>query len=116
MMALAAVGTVLGDSQKYQLSSGIKRYTLMDLGFVKTGNGNFQLERPLDPNSPYTNANKLRVTVKADLSAFQMAVTTPNGLKAIDIFKTDKTMDNVEQYNYIIQNLIEREVLAPVTD
>lgn len=111
-MALKATGAALGDPKTYQISPNIKRYTLMDLGFVKTKNGNFQLERALDPNSPFTQANKLKISFKADLSGFQMDTTTANGLKAINIFKSEQTKDNVEQYQYLIDNLIEREVLA----
>ncbi|WP_179395284.1 DUF1831 domain-containing protein [Lacticaseibacillus absianus] len=112
-MALAATGSALGDPRTYQISAQLKRYTLIDLGFVQTKNGNFQLERSLDPNSPFTAANKLKVTVKKDLSAFQMGVTTANGLKAVNIFQDAKTADNVEQYQYIIDNLIERNVIDP---
>ena len=110
-MALATSGAALGDSKTYTISPQIKRYTLMDLGFTQTKNGNFQLERSLDPNSPFTAANKLRVTVSKDLTTFQMGVTTANGLKAVNIFKDAKSADNVEQYQYIIDNLIERNVL-----
>lgn len=110
-MALATTGAALGDPKTYAINPQVKRYTLMDLGFIKTKNGNFQLERSLDPLSPFTAANKLRITFKADLSAFQMSVTTGNGLKAINIFKTDKTADNVEQYNYIVKELFDRQVL-----
>ncbi|WP_125703147.1 DUF1831 domain-containing protein [Lacticaseibacillus daqingensis] len=111
-MALATTGSVLGDPKTYQISPNLKRYTLIDLGFVQTKNGNFQLERSLDPNSPFTAANKLKVTVKKDLSAFQMSATTGNGLKAVNIFKDEKTADNVEQYHYLIENMIERSVLV----
>lgn len=110
-MALASTGAALGDPHTYAISKNVKRYTLMDLGFVPTKNGNFQLERSLDPNSPFTSANKLKITFKKDLSAFQMGVTTANGLKAINIFKSDSTKDNVEQYQYIIDSLVERQVL-----
>ncbi|MCI1986023.1 MAG: DUF1831 domain-containing protein [Lactobacillus sp.] len=110
-MALATTGSAQGDPKTYQISAQVKRYTLMDLGFTKTKNGNFQLERSLDPNSPFTAANKLKITFKADLSAFQMSVTTGNGLKALNIFKDARNADNVEQYHYIIAELIERQVL-----
>ncbi|WP_262316784.1 DUF1831 domain-containing protein [Lacticaseibacillus parakribbianus] len=110
-MALASTGSAQGDPKTYKIGANIKRYTLMDLGFVQTKNGNFQLERSLDPNSPFTAANKLKVTVAKDLSGFQMGVTTGNGLKALNIFKDAKTADNVEQYQYLIENLIERDVL-----
>lgn len=111
-MALAKTGSALGDPKTYTISPNIKRYTLMDLGFTQTKNGNFQLERSLDPNSPFTAANKVKITFKKDLSAFQIGVTTGSGLKAINIFKDDKTKDNVEQYHYIIDNMIEREVFS----
>lgn len=110
-MALATTSAPLGSPKTYAVDPAVKRYTLMDLGFIKTKNGNFQLERSLDPNSPFTAANKLRITFKADLSAFQMGVTTGNGLKAVNIFKTDKTAENVEQFNYIVAELIDRQVI-----
>ncbi|KRK74392.1 hypothetical protein FD02_GL000997 [Lacticaseibacillus nasuensis JCM 17158] len=112
MMALATTGKALGDPDTYAISPAIKRYTLMDLGFTKTKNGGFQLARSLDPNSPFTAAPKLKMMVSADLSAFQLSVTTGNGLKAIDIFKTAATSDNVVQYHYILAELIERSVLV----
>lgn len=111
-MAYAATGAAKGDPQTYAISPEIKRYTLMDLGFIKTKNGNFQLERSLDPNSPFTAANKLRMAVNADLSGFSLSTTTSNGLKAVNIFKDASSADNVEQYNYIIAELIERGVLV----
>lgn len=110
-MAMATTGAALGDPKMYKISPQIKRYTLMDLGFTRTKNGNFQLERSLDPNSPFTAANKLKITFKADLSGFQMGTTTGNGLKTINIFKSKANADNVEQYQYVIENLIERKVL-----
>jgi hypothetical protein len=111
-MALTETVKVLGDSKTYKLSPNIKRYTLMDTGFMRTKNGGFQLERALDPNSPYASANKLRIIVGKDLDKFSMSVTTANGLRAVDIFKSDKTAGNVEQYNYVIDNLIDREVIT----
>ncbi|GEL38693.1 hypothetical protein FC12_GL002282 [Lacticaseibacillus paracasei subsp. tolerans DSM 20258] len=110
-MALAATGSAQDDPKTYQIGSTLKRFTLIDLGFVQTKNGNFQLQRSLDPNSPYTTANKLKMTVAKNLDKFQLDVTTGNGLKAINIFKTDATKENVEQYQYWINNLIERGVI-----
>jgi len=51
------------------------------------------------------------MTVAKNLDKFQLDVTTGNGLKAINIFKTDATKENVEQYQYWINNLIERGVI-----
>lgn len=111
-MALTETAKVLGAPAAYRLSPQIKRYTLMDTGFMKTKNGNFQLERALDPNSPFNAAIKLRIVVGKDLDKLSMAVTTANGLRAVDIFKDAKTAPNVEQYQYIVANLIERQVLT----
>ena len=44
-MALAATGSAQGDPKTYQIGSALKRFTLIDLGFVQTKNGNFQLQR-----------------------------------------------------------------------
>lgn len=110
-MALSETAKVLGAKTAYRLSPQIKRYTLMDTGFMKTKNGNFQLERALDPNSPFNAAIKLRVVVGKDLDKLSMAVTTANGLRAVDIFKDDKTAANAEQYQFIIENLVERQVI-----
>ena len=113
IMALASTGSAQGDPKTYRIGSNLKRFTLIDLGFVPTKNGNFQLQRSLDPNSPYTAANKLKMTVAKTLDKFQLDVTTGNGLKAINIFKNDSTKENVEQYEYWINNFIERGVLEP---
>ena len=75
-MALAPTGSAQGDPMTYRIGSELKRFTLIDLGFVQTKNGNFQLQRSLDPNSPYTTANKLKMTVAKDLDKFQLDVTT----------------------------------------
>ncbi|EPC81045.1 hypothetical protein Lpp37_13939, partial [Lacticaseibacillus paracasei subsp. paracasei Lpp37] len=39
-MALAATGSAQGDPKTYQIGSALKRFTLIDLGFVQTKNGN----------------------------------------------------------------------------
>ncbi|KRM87943.1 hypothetical protein FD19_GL000223 [Lacticaseibacillus thailandensis DSM 22698 = JCM 13996] len=115
-MALATTAQVVGDKRKFRLSPNVKRYTLMDTGFKKTNKGGFELERSLDLNSPFTSNTKLKVLVNADLDQLSMSVTTANGLRAVDIFKSDKTAGNVEQFNYVINDLVQRQVLEPVTD
>ncbi|WP_155285907.1 DUF1831 domain-containing protein [Lacticaseibacillus zhaodongensis] len=110
-MALADTAKVLGSNDSYKVSSLVKRYTLRDTGFLVTKAGNFQLERSLDPSSPLTAANKLRVVVSKDMKKLSMSVTTANGLRAVDIFKSPKTADAVEQYQYVVDDLIDRNVL-----
>lgn len=113
-MALAETAKAQGADKTYKLSANVKRYTLMDTGFMKTKNGNFQLERSLDPDSPFNASIKLRIVVAKDLDKLSIAVTTANGLRSVDIFKTDKTAANVEQYQFVIDNLLERQVLELV--
>lgn len=110
-MALASTAKVLGAKDSYKVSPQVKRYTLTDSGFLRTKAGNFQLERPLDPNSPLTAANKLRVVVSKDLDKLSMSITTANGLRAVNIFKSDKTAEAVEQYQFVVDDLIDRNVL-----
>lgn len=110
-MAFSKTAQANGDQQTYQISEGIKRYTLKDLGFIETKAGNFSLDRSLDPNSPYNAGYKFKMMVSKDLAGFRMAITTGNGLKKVNIFKDDATADSVEQYNFIINNLIDRDVI-----
>ncbi|KRN29377.1 hypothetical protein IV38_GL000261 [Lactobacillus selangorensis] len=110
-MPMTTTATVQGDDKAYQLSPEIKKYTLRDVGFTPTKTGNFQVVRSLDPSSPYQNGIKLKITIDKDLKKFRMSITDPNGLQAINIFK-GKNPDQVEQYQYFIDNLIERKVLA----
>ena len=113
-MALGKVSTVTGDDRKFALSPLLKRYTLMDLGFMQTRNGNFQLERPLDPTNPYHSNVNFKMIVAKDLQSFQMAVVAVGGLRTVNIFKNTQDHPFVEQYQFIINNLIERQVLIGV--
>lgn len=111
-MALAATAKVLGSQTTYQLSAEVKKYTLRDVGFSETRNGNFQLDRPLNGESPYAAGFKLKVTVDKDLKKLKMSVTDGSGLHPMNIFKNpEKTQAIIEQYNFMIQNLLDRQVL-----
>ncbi|EHM00739.1 hypothetical protein HMPREF9103_00378 [Lentilactobacillus parafarraginis F0439] len=113
-MAFSTKATILGDPHSYQIHPEIKKYTLKDLGFTETKAGNYSLERSLDPNSPYGAGYKFKMMVSKDLDGFRMSVTTGNGLKKMDIFKSPDTQGSVEQYQFLINNLINREVLKRV--
>jgi hypothetical protein len=41
-----------------------------------------------------------------------MSITSPDGLHAVDIFKNEQNAANVEQFNFIIQHLIDRDILV----
>ena len=69
-------------------------------------------ERSLDPTSPYKQGNKLRIIFAKDLSGFKMSVTTANGLKRVNIFNKENDQPLVEQYHYILDDMVTREVFV----
>ncbi|WP_268913797.1 DUF1831 domain-containing protein [Lentilactobacillus sp. SPB1-3] len=109
-MAFVNEVTVQGDSTTYEIASTIKKFTLKDMGFVETKNGNYSLERSLDPTSPYNASYKLKIMIDKDLTGFKMSTTTGNGLAKVNIFKSDDTKDSVEQFRFVMKNLIDRGV------
>lgn len=111
-MAYTATVKLDGDSKTYRLSAAVKRYALLDLGFVKGRSGAFSLERSLDPTSPFQAAFKLKVTVNADLNGFKMSTVTGNGTQRVNLFKNEAHPEAVEQLRFILQSLIDRDVLT----
>lgn len=113
-MAFAKEVKLPGDEHTYAISPDIKRYSLIDVGFIATKAGNFALERNLSGSSPYEKGFKLKITVSKDLTGFKLATTTANGLQAVNIFKDPSKADNVTQYNFIMDNLVSRDILVRV--
>ncbi|AVL00111.1 DUF1831 domain-containing protein [Pediococcus inopinatus] len=111
-MAFTTEVKVDGDSDTYQMSPEVKKYTLRDVGFTVSNGGNFIYERSLDPTSPYKQGNKLKVTFAKDLSGFKMSVTTANGLKRVNIFNKENDKPLVEQYHYILDDMVERQIFV----
>ena len=110
-MAFTEVNQIKGDNQKYRLSPEIKKYSLLDVGFMETKTGKFELERSLDPNSPYNQGFKFKMTVEADLKKFKMATLTANGMREVDVHKGKDVDTHLEQLNFILDNLIERQII-----
>ncbi|GAF35767.1 DUF1831 domain-containing protein [Lentilactobacillus farraginis] len=113
-MAFSKTVKLAGDTSTYEISPEVKRYTLKDLGFVETKAGNYSLERSLDPNSPYGTGYKFKMMVAKKLDGFRMSITTGNGLQKVNIFKNSETKESIEQFNFLINNLIDRDVLKRV--
>lgn len=110
-MAYEQVVQLKGDSQKYRLSPLIKKYTLRDLGFNESKSGKFQLERPLDPSMNFNQGFKFKMIVAPDLKTFKMATTTANGMREVNIFTSNGSATHVEQLNYILDELLKRQVI-----
>lgn len=113
-MAYSDTAQLMGDKQKYSLSSEIKKYSLRDVGFVESKNGKFQFEQSLDPSSPYNQGFKFKMVVEADLKKFKMVTTTANGIREVNIFTRKDKETHIEQLNYILNNLIERKIIAKI--
>jgi len=102
---------ITGDTDTYELHPNIKAYALKDVGFQVSNAGNYTLERSVDPTSPYNKNQMLKVVVAKDLSGFKMSTTNASGNARVNIFKGAHAEGNVEQYHFILQNLIDREIL-----
>ncbi|MHA8138656.1 hypothetical protein ACYATM_06465 [Lactobacillaceae bacterium Scapto_B20] len=110
-MAFTTVNQLQGDARKYQLSPEIKQFTLLDLGFNKLNNGNFVLKQPLQMANS-TNGFKFKMSVSKDLKQFKMVITDGKGLRTVDLFKNNQHPEDVEQLNFLLQNLMLRKVLV----
>ncbi|GKQ42835.1 hypothetical protein RD055328_07580 [Companilactobacillus sp. RD055328] len=102
---------VTGDEQKYTLSPNIKKYSLKDVGFVETNNGNFLFDRPIG-DSPYDAKFKLKISIAKDLDKLKMSVTDMTGMTDINISKLKDTDAMIELYQYILDDFIKREILV----
>ena len=51
----------------------------------------------------------MRVT--KDLDGFRMAITTGSGLEKVNIFNNPDTQASVDQFQFIINDLIDRDVI-----
>lgn len=103
---------VPGDSVTYELSPDVKRYTLLDLGFEETRRGNFEYVGSVDTDNPFKPVAKLRILIASDFSGFKMETVTGNGASKINIFKHARAAEFVEQYHYILKEMLDRHVFV----
>ncbi|GAP00144.1 cysteine desulfurase [Fructobacillus ficulneus] len=109
-MAFSKTVTVPKDGT-YQIDPQIKKFTLLDLGFMTNNAGAYVLQRPLQPDLPIDQSIKLKIVFKADLSAFKLDVVSAAGIGPVDIFDRADKADVVELYHYYLQELEERQVI-----
>lgn len=100
-----------GGTTHYAVSDLAVRYTLKDNGFVETKNGNFQFERVLSKQVMDKKAPKLKIAISKDLSDLTINTVVANGLRKIDLYKTDDRVDQREFAEFILQALVENNVL-----
>ncbi len=103
-----------GDSRKFELNPNVKLYALIDAGFVKTRLGNFSYAHPLYNESPYDATAELKLTIDHDLNHLTMVITDKSGLQKVNIFKNKSLSEMVSLLNYILKDLIQREIIVQV--
>lgn len=103
---------VQGDQEIYELNPDIKKYSLMDAGFMESNKGSFRLEHPINGSSPYAARYYLRATVSKDLDSLKLAITDKSGLHNINMFKVKNIDEEVSDYRYLMNFLKEKNVLV----
>lgn len=103
---------IRGDSDTYSISTDIKKYALLDLGFEQTRRGNFEYKGSLDTDNPFNPVARLRILIDSDLTGFKMETLSGNGLRKVNIFTHPRSAEFVEQYHYILKEMLDRHVLV----
>lgn len=110
-MAFTQVAQLTGDTDTYEISPQIKKYALMDTGFIQQTNGSFQLLRQLETAKSFEDSFKLKVVVNADLTGFKIKVVNAKGTAVINIFNHQNAAALKEQFGYFVDELITRDIL-----
>lgn len=115
-MAFTEVAAPLGCPTKYRVSKNNKRYTLMDLGFKETKQGNFQLKRSLDPSPQIKTGLQLKITIDKSLHLLKMSIVDGRGLNSVNIFTLNHPEKDmiIEKYFFVMAPLLQRECLEEV--
>ncbi|UQS82718.1 DUF1831 domain-containing protein [Bombilactobacillus folatiphilus] len=103
-----------GDSHQYQVHPQLKVYALQDVGFTKSKQGNFTWEYPLSGASPYVATYNLKVKIKSDLKSLSLSVTDQSGLHKVNLFKLADNQELLSQYQYVMDDLVQRAILQRV--
>lgn len=103
---------VSGDQEVYELNPDVKKYSLLDAGFMETNKGSFRLEHPINGSSPYAARYYLRATVSKDLDSLKLAITDKSGMHNINMFKVKDIDAEVSDYRYLMNFLKEKNVLV----
>lgn len=103
----------LGDDKQYKVSEQIKRYTLRDVGFVETKQGNFQFVRALDPTPQMTTGLTLKITINREMTQLKMSIVGQGGMKAVNIFEDHSERGHMvqEKYQFYMNGLVQRHCI-----
>jgi hypothetical protein len=113
-MAFTDTATIKGSKYTWKLSPSVKRFTLRDNGFEETNGRNYQLIRPIEATPQSDEGFRLKITVNKDLKTFKMSITTADGLRKVDIFKSDATAANQEKFYFLMAGMVDRGVFEQI--
>ncbi|MCH4008432.1 hypothetical protein [Companilactobacillus sp.] len=102
---------VLGDTDVYEIAPDIKKYSLMDAGFVEGRNDHFKLSRPISGTSPYDARYLLKITISDEFKRLRMAITDKSGLHNLNIYKGKDTKDEIDDYKFMMNFLEQKDIL-----
>lgn len=109
-MEFKKTNQLAGDSDVYSVSSDIKEYTLLDLGFEKTKRGNFKYTGSLDRENPFKPFARLQIIFNSDLSGFKMDTVNTTGFAKVNIFKQERSDEFITQLHFILDEMVERGI------
>lgn len=110
-MATYAKDALPGSKDLYKVSPEAKRYTLRDNGFTENKNGSFHYERTLSMHSGDKTAPKLKIVISKGIDELKLSTVTANGLKKIDLYKTEQLNEERQFAENIIKSLVDGNVL-----
>ncbi|PRY83908.1 DUF1831 domain-containing protein [Alkalibacterium olivapovliticus] len=113
-MATFKTDSLLGSETRYAVSDEAKRYTLRDNGFLETKNGAFQYERTLSIHAVDKKAPKLKIVISKEIDELKVSAVTSNGLKKIDLYKSDQLEKERAFAENVLLTLVEGHVLKIV--
>ncbi|MER2064022.1 MAG: hypothetical protein ABS873_05180 [Alkalibacterium sp.] len=105
---------LLGSEDYYAVHEEAKRYTLRDNGFLESKNGSFQYERVLSLHSQDKKVPKLKLVISKEIDELKLSAVTSNGLKKVDLYKSDQMEEERKFAEGIIASLVEANVLKKV--
>lgn len=115
-MSFNKTAALKGSTVSYQLNPDCKKYTLRDYGFIDTKAGNYQYEILVKPEVGDRREVLLRITVDKNVSGLKLVTTNKTGLQAINIYQHEDMQPIADKINYILADMVDRKVLAPVEE
>ena len=115
-MAFAKVAAPLGAKVQYEVSPEVKCYTLRDVGFMETKQGNFQWKRSLDPTPQMKTGFTLKITIDRSMTKLKMSIVDKTGLNQVNIFDLNHQQQAMieEKFEFYMQTLLQRHCLSVI--